>query len=63
MKKDWEILQGKDVSVMELLSDELLEDTYHAAITFELEPDFIHMILLEMKRRKSSNPEVERITA
>ncbi|MGO4107749.1 sporulation histidine kinase inhibitor Sda [Paenibacillus sp. YAF4_2] len=37
---------------MELLSDELLEDTYLAAIQYNLEDDFIRMLLLEMKRRQ-----------
>ncbi|GLX65909.1 sporulation histidine kinase inhibitor Sda [Paenibacillus glycanilyticus] len=37
---------------MELLSDELLEDTYLAAILYKLEDDFIRMLLVEMKRRQ-----------
>ncbi|WP_336784821.1 sporulation histidine kinase inhibitor Sda [Paenibacillus sp. MMO-177] len=37
---------------MDLLSDELLEDTYLAAIQYKLEDDFIRMLLLEMKRRQ-----------
>lgn len=47
---------------MELLSDELLEDTYFAAIQFDLEPEFIHMLMLEMKRRQM-NLETSSITA
>ncbi|MCM3629265.1 sporulation histidine kinase inhibitor Sda [Paenibacillus glycanilyticus] len=39
---------------MELLSDELLEDTYLAAIQYKLEDDFIRMLQLEMKRRQIS---------
>ncbi|MFF2091860.1 sporulation histidine kinase inhibitor Sda [Paenibacillus sp. NPDC058174] len=37
---------------MELLNDELLEDTYIAAVQFELEPEFIYMLQMEMRRRK-----------
>ncbi|MGO4546538.1 sporulation histidine kinase inhibitor Sda [Paenibacillus sp. 2TAB23] len=47
---------------MELLSDEMLVDTYYAAIQFKLEPDFIRMLAIEMKRRRL-NPETARITA
>lgn len=47
---------------MELLSDEMLVDTYYAAIHFELEPDFIRMLAFEMKRRHL-NPEAIKITA
>lgn len=47
---------------MELLSDEMLVDTYYAAIHFELEPEFIRMITAEMKRRRL-NPEAFKITA
>ncbi|MUT64317.1 sporulation histidine kinase inhibitor Sda [Paenibacillus sp. NEAU-GSW1] len=47
---------------MELLSDELLEDTYFAAVQFELEPEFIYMLQLEMKRRKLGLRE-DRVTA
>jgi developmental checkpoint coupling sporulation initiation to replication initiation len=39
---------------MELLSDELLLETYDAAIQFALEPEFIDMLELEMKRRQLS---------
>ncbi|MGM0881936.1 MAG: sporulation histidine kinase inhibitor Sda [Bacillota bacterium] len=47
---------------MELLSDELLIDTYYAAIQFKLEPEFIRLLALEMKRRQV-NPEARKITA
>lgn len=47
---------------MELLSDELLIDTYYSAIQFKLEPEFIRLLALEMKRRKV-NPEARKITA
>lgn len=47
---------------MELLSDELLVDTYYAAIQFELEAEFILMLAIEMKRR-CVNPELHKITA
>lgn len=47
---------------MELLSDELLEDTYFAAVHFELEPEFIYMLQLEMKKRKLGFHE-DRVTA
>lgn len=47
---------------MELLSDELLVDTYKAAIEYELDPEFIQMLKLELKRRQI-NPESVRITA
>lgn len=50
------------VCSMELLSDEMLVDTYYAAIHFELEPDFIRMLTVEMKRRRL-NPEAFKITA
>lgn len=36
---------------MELLSDELLIDTYFAAIEYKLEPEFIRMLAIEVKRR------------
>ncbi|MDQ6419870.1 sporulation histidine kinase inhibitor Sda [Paenibacillus sp. LHD-117] len=36
---------------MDLLSDELLIDTYFAAIEFKLEPEFIRMLAVEVKRR------------
>jgi len=47
---------------MELLTDEMLVDTYYAAIHFELEPEFISMLTIEMKRRRL-NPEAIKITA
>lgn len=47
---------------MELMSDELLVDTYYAAIQYKLEPEFIRMLALEMKRRQV-NPEAQKITA
>lgn len=47
---------------MELLSDEMLVETYYAAIQYELEPEFIRMLALEMKRRRL-NPETNKITA
>lgn len=37
---------------MELLSDELLVDTYVAAIQYKLDPEFIQMLQNEMKRRQ-----------
>ncbi|WP_332262461.1 sporulation histidine kinase inhibitor Sda [Paenibacillus sp. GSMTC-2017] len=37
--------------MMDHLSDELLVDTYYAAIEFKLEPDFIRMLAIELKRR------------
>lgn len=37
--------------MMDLLSDELLVDTYYAAIEYKLEPEFIRMLAAEMKRR------------
>ncbi|MFD0590757.1 sporulation histidine kinase inhibitor Sda [Paenibacillus sp. GCM10027627] len=36
---------------MEQLSDDLLVDTYYAAIEFRLEPEFIRMLAVEMKKR------------
>ncbi|OMF28066.1 sporulation inhibitor A [Paenibacillus sp. FSL H8-0548] len=47
---------------MELLSDEMLVDTYYAAMHFELEPEFIRMLAIELKRRHI-NPETVKITA
>lgn len=47
---------------MELLSDELLVDTYYAAIQFKLDTEFIRMLALELKRRRV-NPEARKITA
>ncbi|WP_424766378.1 sporulation histidine kinase inhibitor Sda [Paenibacillus sp. sgz302251] len=47
---------------MELLSDEMLVETYYAAIQFQLEPDFIRMLAVELKRRHV-NPEARKITA
>lgn len=37
---------------MEHLSDELLIDTYYAAMEYKLDSDFIRMLALEMKRRE-----------
>ncbi|MDF2834974.1 MAG: sporulation inhibitor [Paenibacillus sp.] len=37
--------------MMELLSDDMLIDTYFAAIEYKLEPDFIRMLAVEVKRR------------
>jgi developmental checkpoint coupling sporulation initiation to replication initiation len=61
---DKEITKGwkKGCVVMELLSDEMLVDTYSAAMHFELEPEFIRMLAIELKRRRL-NPEAEKITA
>jgi developmental checkpoint coupling sporulation initiation to replication initiation len=50
------------VCSMELLSDEMLVDTYYAAIQFELEQEFIRMLAIEMKRRRL-NPDAVKITA
>ncbi|RIX53024.1 sporulation histidine kinase inhibitor Sda [Paenibacillus nanensis] len=36
---------------MEQLSDELLVDTYYAAVEYKLEPEFIRMLADEMRRR------------
>jgi developmental checkpoint coupling sporulation initiation to replication initiation len=36
---------------MEHLTDELLVDTYYAAIEYKLDPDFIRMLADEMRRR------------
>jgi len=47
---------------MELLSDEMLVDTYYAAVQFELEPEFIRMLAIEMTRRRLK-PETIKITA
>ncbi|MCQ6558704.1 sporulation histidine kinase inhibitor Sda [Paenibacillus mendelii] len=47
---------------MEILSDELLIDAYHAAIQFSLESEFIILLVAEMKRRQI-NPDNYRITA
>lgn len=41
---------------MDILTDELLVDTYHAAIEYKLDPDFIRMLAQEMKRRNMSPP-------
>ncbi|SFE15774.1 developmental checkpoint coupling sporulation initiation to replication initiation [Paenibacillus catalpae] len=46
---------------MELLSDELLEDTYLAAIQYNLEDDFIRMLLIEMKRRQLNKSVVSNV--
>lgn len=47
---------------MDMLSDELLVDAYHSAIQFNLDPDFIKLLTVEMIRRQI-NPETYRITA
>ncbi|ALS26770.1 sporulation histidine kinase inhibitor Sda [Paenibacillus cisolokensis] len=47
---------------MELLSDELLVDTYFAAIQYKLDPEFIRLLAIELKRRKI-NPEAYEIGA
>ncbi|REK74576.1 sporulation histidine kinase inhibitor Sda [Paenibacillus paeoniae] len=36
---------------MDTLTDELLVDTYYAAIEYKLDPEFIRMLASEMKRR------------
>lgn len=47
---------------MELLSDEMLVDTYFAAIEYNLDQEFIRMLAIELKRRQV-NPETDKITA
>ncbi|UVI31745.1 sporulation histidine kinase inhibitor Sda [Paenibacillus spongiae] len=47
---------------MEILSDELLIDAYHAAIQLSLESEFIKLLAAEIKRRQI-NPDHYRITA
>jgi len=47
---------------MELLSDDLLVDTYQTAVQLLLEPEFIHLLSEEMERRQI-NPESYRIGA
>ncbi|WP_127534401.1 sporulation histidine kinase inhibitor Sda [Paenibacillus kobensis] len=47
---------------MELLSDDLLVDSYVAAVQLHLEPDFIRLLSEEMERRQI-NPESCRIGA
>ncbi|MFD1956190.1 sporulation histidine kinase inhibitor Sda [Paenibacillus thailandensis] len=37
---------------MDLLSDELLVDTYFAAVQYKLDPEFIQMLQTELKRRQ-----------
>lgn len=44
--------------MMELLSDELLVETYFAALQYKLDPEFIRMLQLEMKRRQINVEEV-----
>nr|WP_183597314.1 sporulation histidine kinase inhibitor Sda [Paenibacillus phyllosphaerae] len=48
---------------MEILSDELLLEAYHAAISFNLEPEFIHLLAAEIKRRQINPDNFRRITA
>lgn len=36
---------------MDQLTDELLVDTYYAAIEYKLDPEFIRMLADEMRRR------------
>lgn len=40
---------------MRQLSDELLIDTYHAAIEYQLDPDFISLIYAEIERRSEDS--------
>ncbi|MGO4370843.1 sporulation histidine kinase inhibitor Sda [Paenibacillus sp. YIM B09110] len=47
---------------MELLSDEMLVDTYFAAIQYNLDQEFIRMLAMELKRRQV-NPDSSKITA
>lgn len=47
----------KVVSVMAMLSDEMLLDSYHMAIELQLEDDFIDLLLSEIIRREL-NPDV-----
>lgn len=47
---------------MELLSDELLVETYMAAVQLNLDPDFIQMLIGELKRRQI-NPDKIRLGA
>ncbi|WP_020616054.1 sporulation histidine kinase inhibitor Sda [Paenibacillus daejeonensis] len=37
---------------MEILSDEMLIDTYETAVHLELEPDFLQLLLTEIRRRE-----------
>ncbi|MFS0727192.1 sporulation histidine kinase inhibitor Sda [Paenibacillus sp. 1P07SE] len=37
---------------MEILSDEMLIDTYQTAVHLELEPDFLQLLLAEIRRRE-----------
>lgn len=37
---------------MEILSDEMLIDTYQTAVNLELEPDFLQLLLAEIDRRE-----------
>ncbi|WP_413241340.1 sporulation histidine kinase inhibitor Sda [Paenibacillus sp. 1P07SE] len=43
---------GKEGLVMEILSDEMLIDTYQTAVHLELEPDFLQLLLAEIRRRE-----------
>lgn len=36
---------------MEILSDEMLIDTYETAMHLELEPDFLQLLFTEIQRR------------
>jgi developmental checkpoint coupling sporulation initiation to replication initiation len=54
--------EEKGVWDMELLSDDLLVDSYVAAVQLHLEPDFIRLLSEEMERRQI-NPESCRIGA
>ncbi|OXM13063.1 sporulation histidine kinase inhibitor Sda [Paenibacillus herberti] len=47
---------------MELLSDELLIETYFSAVQFNLDKEFIKLLAGEIKRRQL-NPEMIRLGA
>jgi developmental checkpoint coupling sporulation initiation to replication initiation len=43
---------GKEGLIMEILSDEMLIDTYQTAVNLDLEPDFLQLLLAEINRRE-----------
>ncbi len=44
---------------MRQLSDEMLIDTYYAAVKHQLEPDFIMLLFAELKRRKVDSKQLD----
>jgi len=54
--------KGRVASPMNLITDDLLLESYYAAVKLRLDPDFIRMLAIEMMRR-NMKPSALRIGA